>query len=164
MHQVSTLSCCTIIPTNVSGTRLGCSCSITSVDAAARSASAARSAFPASAIAADNLERRTIREIAMLADLAKSAVAAQSSARTTSTSVFGRLSNFYYLKKGGEDRRTAYYYPIVLKRKTTSRRSFSNSIISFGQPTVALATASRRFLRHQPSRPIAASPVAKKIL
>ena len=117
MHQVSTLSCCTIIPANVSGTRLGYSCSITSVDAAARSASAAHSAFPASAIAADNLERRTIREIAMLADLAKSAVAAQSSARTTSTSVFGRLSNFYYLKKGGEDRRTAYYYPNSIEKK-----------------------------------------------
>ena len=85
---VPTLSCCIIIPVSVLGARLVCLYSVTSADAVARSASAARSAFPASAIAADNLERRTIRETAMLADLAKSAVAAQSLARTTSTSVF----------------------------------------------------------------------------
>ena len=119
MHQVSTLSCCTIIPANVSGTRLGYSCSITSVDAAARSASAAHSALPASAIAAANLERRTIREIAMLADLAKSAVATRSSARTTSTSVFGRLSNFYYLKKVVKTAGPHITIQKVLKRKTT---------------------------------------------
>ena len=53
--------------------------------AAVRSASAACSAFPASAIAAANLERRAIRETAMLAEFAKSVVAAQSSTRITST-------------------------------------------------------------------------------
>lgn len=94
MHQ-AILSSST--PTSVAGTSLVCSGSVASADAAARSAPAARSAFPASAIAADNLARRIIRETAMLADVAKSAAAAQSSVKITSTSAFGMLSNFYDL-------------------------------------------------------------------
>jgi uncharacterized membrane protein len=64
--------------------------------AAVRSASAARSAFPASAIAAVNLERRAIRETAMLAEFAKSVVAAQSSTRIASAVfLFGIFRIFY---------------------------------------------------------------------
>jgi hypothetical protein len=64
--------------------------------AAVRSAPAARSAFPASAIAAANLERRAIRETAMLAEFAKSVVAAQSSTRIASTVfVFVIFRTFY---------------------------------------------------------------------
>ena len=65
------------------------------IEAAARSSSAARSALPASEIAADNFERKTILETAMLADLTKSAVAADSSVRTSSTIVSGIFCNFY---------------------------------------------------------------------
>ena len=64
--------------------------------AAVRSAPAARSAFPASAIAAVNLERRAIRETAMLAEFAKSVVAAQSSTRIASAVfLFGIFRIFY---------------------------------------------------------------------
>jgi hypothetical protein len=64
--------------------------------AAVRSASAARSAFPASTIAAANFERSAIRETAMLAEFAKSVVAAQSSTRIASTVfLFGIFRTFY---------------------------------------------------------------------
>jgi hypothetical protein len=62
-----------------------------------RSASAACSAFRASAIAADNLERKTIRETATSTDFAKSAVVADNSVRTFSKIVFGLFRTFLLL-------------------------------------------------------------------